>query len=449
MNSYMLNVQGDVNFSGTIYQNNTPFSGGGGSSQWTTSGTNIYILSSNVGIGTATPIKALDVYGDIQTSNLRVLGMITYGSNDTINTNIQVPPVRSVTYVQDPSQSTFVLTKDGFYGGTYSNVNISVGQGLLSYYNSSITDYSLVVSYNATQTIYTVGLTTPADYASIVDITIWPTIIPSSPSQGNLIQTVTVSSIWTQQNSIIYYNGNVGIGTTNPSTALYVNGIVTASTFSGIGQGFSSMEVKTSGTSWTVPANVYKIKVTVVGGGGGGGGCQGTNANGNGSAGAGGGSGGVCIGFCNVTPGQTLTYAIGAAGAASTASGTSDGGNGGNSTITIGLLTFTANGGGGGLGGNNGYAGGTGGTATGGTLNLSGQDGGNGGLANSGSPHLVFPIGGNTPLSLGQSAFANRSVTASPSTGYGAGGTAGCVIGGAGTAKAGAAGTTGALIIEY
>ena len=225
MNSYMLNVQGDVNFSGTIYQNNTPFSGGGGSSQWTTSGTNIYILSSNVGIGTATPIKALDVKGDIQTSNIRVLGTITYGPDDIVNTNIQVPPVRTVTYVQDPTKSTFTLTKDGFYGGTYSNVQIYVGQGLLSYYNSSITDYSLVLSYNSTQTIYTVGLTTPVDYASIVDITVWPTIIPTSTPSGNLVQSVSVNSIWTQQNTAIYYNsGNVGIGTTQPRKAFDIQG---------------------------------------------------------------------------------------------------------------------------------------------------------------------------------------------------------------------------------
>jgi hypothetical protein len=56
---YELDVNGDINFSGNLYQGGSLF----GSSPWTESGSNVYRSSGNVGIGLTNPAYTLDVTG--------------------------------------------------------------------------------------------------------------------------------------------------------------------------------------------------------------------------------------------------------------------------------------------------------------------------------------------------------------------------------------------------
>lgn len=198
-------------------------------------------------------------------------------------------------------------------------------------------------------------------------------------------------------------------------------------------------QIFTAGGTFTIPAGVTSAKVTVVGAGGGGGGSDaGATFNG-----AGGGSGGSAVKWLtSLTPGNTLTVAVGAPGAVTSGAA---GGAGGGSSVTSGTQVITSiltNGGGGG-----GSAAGTlvGGAAaaagTGGDLNLAGIAATNaapiatmstwGGL---GAPSILGGGGGTVfaGTGLGGNAFG--------SGGSGAGG---------GAARAGGTGAAGLVIFEW
>lgn len=62
--SQILDVNGNINFTGSLLQNGVAFSTGT-SSQWTTNGNDIHYTAGNVGIGTVSPTGRLDVRGNL------------------------------------------------------------------------------------------------------------------------------------------------------------------------------------------------------------------------------------------------------------------------------------------------------------------------------------------------------------------------------------------------
>ena len=221
---------------------------------------------------------------------------------------------------------------------------------------------------------------------------------------------------------LIVEKGNVGIGTTNPTEKLEVEGNVRAnnefclqnncrSSWSQIG--FTNTQVFTSpgSISWTVHAGVKKIMIEVYGGGGGGG------------------AGGVATGFINVTPGQTIAGAIGSGG---TGGSGASGGNGG--TSSFGGFSAT-----GGSGGGQISAGGEGGIGSGGSIN---QKGGGGGATES------DPGGSGSGATGGSNTRGGGGGGASGTAGK-AGGIFGGGGGGGGNSNNGGTGGTGGVIVWY
>ena len=76
---YLLDVAGDINFTGALRQNGSNYMGGQ-VSQWSNSNNGVYLLSSNVGVGLSNPAYAVDVVGDIRaTNNLRTCNLVISG----------------------------------------------------------------------------------------------------------------------------------------------------------------------------------------------------------------------------------------------------------------------------------------------------------------------------------------------------------------------------------
>lgn len=200
------------------------------------------------------------------------------------------------------------------------------------------------------------------------------------------------------------------------------------------GGGLQSVQIFGASGTYTKPAGITFIKVTVVGGGGGGGKCGGGTSRGNG----GGGAGGAAIEWIDVSAlASGVTVTIGAGGAGAT-SGWSSGNPGGTSSFGS---YCSATGGGGGETENTGGSGGYGGAGSGGTINISG--GGGGGMGQTGD-YTGCGTGGNSIFGGGGYAWGGGEGNLAGAGGVapGAGG-----AGGSGT-SAGGNGHAGIVIVE-
>ena len=208
------------------------------------------------------------------------------------------------------------------------------------------------------------------------------------------------------------------------------------------GGGLLGMTAVTATGTFTIPAGVSKLKVTIVGGGGGGGGgAAGVEYVSATFYGAGGGGGGTAIQFISsVTPGNTITVTVGSGGAGG---GSGSGGTtGGTSSIASGTESITsvsATGGAGGVRSStlNTMSGGLGGLGSGGVLSLRGGGGTVKGYEQHGQGGSSM-FGGGPPQ-------VGTSVGVPSSSLYGVGGTGF----GSGSSGSGAAGTAGLVLFEY
>jgi hypothetical protein len=251
--------------------------------------------NTNIGIGSTQPTVKLDVIG-----NVKVLGIVTAttfvggltGTASTATTALGFSTTASI------NTSGIITSTGGFVGGltgTASTATTALG-------------FSTTASINTTGIItatggFVGGLTGTASTANNVSSTInintsgiitastfYGTLVGTVSSTGQSFNTISVAGISTFTNGPIlvgratttgtatqalqvesggYFNGSVGMGTTNPTSKLHVigdgrfTGVVTATSFSGSGSnltGLLSNTVSTSST--TVPQYIGFVSAT-------------------------------------------------------------------------------------------------------------------------------------------------------------------------------------------
>lgn len=178
--------------------------------------------------------------------------------------------------------------------------------------------------------------------------------------------------------------------------------------------GFSNLQVFTSSGTFTVPAGITKVKVTVVGGGGG--------ANDNWYYVGGGGGGAAIKVISGLTPGSTVTVTVGAGGSANNDGGTS----------SFGAYCSAT---GGAKGPGSGVTGASGGIGSNGDLNIKGQGSGN-----------IFINGQTVGSAGGSSIFGGGGYGSQNAVGQAGGAYGG---GGGGGNSGPGAGAAGVVIVEY
>jgi hypothetical protein len=190
--AYSLDVTGDVNFTGTLRQNNVPFQ----TSRWSSNTTGIHIIN-NVGIGTNNPIANLDVMGSCRLGShvaplLSTSGVVIQSSN--------------INLLDSSAQSNFPLL---LYSTTNNNIE---GTGIaFTSYNGGVVTTDGAIAPGAAITFKRTGTWSTGDM-----------IFKTRSGSNTLDPCVT--------RMVISSSGNVGIGTSNPSLRLDVTGDMRAST---------------------------------------------------------------------------------------------------------------------------------------------------------------------------------------------------------------------------
>ena len=233
--AYTMDVTGDINFTGSLYKNGSPYGGGSTSqTQWSSNSSNIFILNSNVGIGTSTPSFALDVNGTVNAttysgatitslSNLGLFGSNTttslsnymYGANTTNISWASNAAIFGSNTSASASNATISLS-NYVYGTNTTNISWASNNAVFSS-NTTIALSNYVYGTNTTNISWA---SNAAIFASNTSISASNT----TTSLSNYVYGGTFNGRWSNNSSNIFILGsNVGIATSNPICPLQVN----------------------------------------------------------------------------------------------------------------------------------------------------------------------------------------------------------------------------------